>query len=67
MMIALPGMSLSKEYDDDEKSELWVPEGNPTLKAMDKIDVLFPVEEDFWYVGIIMEPKEFTAPGVLSL
>ena len=67
MMIALPGMSLSKEYDDDEKSELWVPEGNPTLKAMDKIDVLFPVEEDFWFISVIMEPKEFTAPGVLSL
>ena len=56
-------MSLSTEYDDDEKEELWVPTGNPTLKAMDKVDVLFPVEEKFWYISIIMEPKDFSTEG----
>lgn len=61
-------MSMSKEYDDDEKEELWVPAGNPTLESMDKKDILFPVEEDFWYMSIIMEPKDFsTEGGILTM
>ena len=61
-------MSLSKEYDDDEKEELWVPAGNPTLKALDKKDVLFPVEEKYWYVSVIFEPKDFDSEyGILSV
>ena len=68
LAITLPGMSMSKEYDDDAKSELWVPAGNPTLKAMDKAEILFPVEEKFWYMSIIMEPKDFsTEGGILTI
>ena len=61
-------MSLSKEYDDDEKSELWVPAGNLSLKAQEKADKLFPVEEDFWFTSLIFEPKDKSVPeGILTM
>lgn len=46
------GMTMSKEYEDEDT--LWTPAGNPTLKAQDKAKILFPVEENFWYMSLIV-------------
>ena len=37
------------------------------MKAQDKAETLFPVEEKFWYMSIIMEPKDGAEEGILTV
>ena len=60
------GMGMSKSYEDE--NIIWTPAGNPTLKNQEKAEAMFPVEDNKWYVVIIMEPKDFsTEEGVLTV
>ena len=59
------GMGMSQKYEDE--SIIWTPSGNPTLKAQEKAEKLFPVEEKFWYMSIIMEPKDGAEEGILTV
>ena len=59
-------MGMSSTYEDE--NIIWTPAGNPTLLNQEKAEEMFPVEENFWYISIIMEPKDFSTPhGVLTL
>ena len=69
-VIWTPEVSLDCSFEASKvrHHNFFVLQGNPTLKNRDKAEILFPIEEKFDYISIIMEPKDFdTEGGVLTM
>ena len=47
------GLGWAKEFEDE--SIIWTPAGNPSLEAKDKSKILFPTEEKFRSISLIIE------------
>jgi hypothetical protein len=49
------GMSQAREFEDEQI--IWTPAGNPSLESRDKAKELFPTEEKFRAISLILESE----------